>query len=120
MVLLRGAVPVAVALTVVSAVTAVLWLVKISSAGHQHLVFFYLLPIALVAVLHGTRPAMLCAVAATISAAFFLYDPQYSFYVANPLETGELICFTGLALIGAKCTADLLRPVAVFAAKSRD
>jgi hypothetical protein len=24
---------------------------------------------------------------------------------------GELICFAGLALIGAKCTADLLRPV---------
>jgi K+-sensing histidine kinase KdpD len=104
--------PVAVALAVVAVVTAVLWLVKQTVGGEQHLVFFYLLPMALVAILYGSLPAMLCATAATVCAAFFLYDPIYSFYVADPLGWGELICFTGLALIGAKCTADLLRPVA--------
>lgn len=112
--LLKGAVPGAVALAVVSGVTAILWLVKMSAVGPQHLVFFYLLPIALVAVLYGSWPAMLCAIAATICAAFFLYDPIYSFHVTNPLEMGELVYFTGLALIGAKCTADLLRPAANF------
>jgi K+-sensing histidine kinase KdpD len=108
--IVKGAVPVAVALAVLSVATAVLWLVKLSEPGPQHLVFFYLLPIALVAILYGSLPAMLCAIAATVSAAFFLYDPIYSFHVANPLELGELVCFAGLALIGAKCTADLLRP----------
>jgi len=108
--IVRGAVPVAVALAVVSAVTAVLWVVRLESVGPQHLVFFYLLPTALIAVLYGSLPAMLCAIAATICAAYFLYDPLYSFSVANPLELGELFCFAGLALIGAKCTADLLRP----------
>jgi K+-sensing histidine kinase KdpD len=103
--------PVAVALAVVAAATAVLWLVKQTIGGDQHLVFFYLLPMALVAVLYGSLPAMLCAMAATACAAFFLYEPIYSFRVADPLGWGELICFTGLALIGAKCTADLLRPV---------
>src|SRR5580704_1014745 len=100
---LKRAVPIAVALAVVSGVTAILWLVKMSAVSPHHLVFFYLLPIALVAVLYGSWPAMLCAVAATICAAFFLYDPIYSFYVANPLEMGELAYFTALALIGAKC-----------------
>lgn len=108
--LVKRAMPVAVALAIVSGVTAVLWVVKLESVGPQHLVFFYLLPTALVAVLYGSVPAMLCAIVATMCAAYFLYDPLYSFSIANPLELGELFCFAGLALIGAKCTADLLRP----------
>jgi K+-sensing histidine kinase KdpD len=110
----KAAMPAFVAFAVVLIVTAVLTLVKHEAVAPQHLVFFYLLPTALVAVLYGTRTAMFSAFAATACAAFFLYDPVYSFYVATPVETGELICFTGLALIGAKCTADLLRPVANF------
>src|SRR5271163_2247895 len=111
--ILKQAAPVAVALAAVAAATAVLWLVKLSAVGPQHLVFFYLFPIALVAILYGSLPAMLCVIAATLSAAFFLYDPIYSFYVAGPVQLGERICFAGLALIGAKCTADLLRPVVI-------
>jgi K+-sensing histidine kinase KdpD len=110
----KAATPAFVAFAVVLTVTAVLTLVKHEAVGPQHLVFFYLLPTALVAVLYGMRTAMFCAFAATACAAFFLYDPVYSFNVATPVEAGELICFTGLALIGAKCTADLLRPVANF------
>lgn len=110
----KGAIPVAVSLAVVCVVTALLWLVKIANLGPHHLVFFYLLPTAFVAVLYGSLPAMVCAVAATLCAAFFLYDPLYSFHVSNTLEVGELLCFAGLALIGAKCTADLLRPVSNF------
>jgi hypothetical protein len=53
---------------------------------------------------------MLCAIAATFAAAFFLYDPIFSFYVSSPREVGELIFFAGTALIGAKCTADLSHP----------
>ena len=112
--IVKAAASIAVALIIVFLVTAVLWLVKLSAAGSQHLVFFYLLPTALVAVLYGSLPAMLCAVMATGCAAFFLYDPLYSFYVAGTRELGELICFTGLALMGSKCTADLLRPGILF------
>jgi two-component system, OmpR family, sensor histidine kinase KdpD len=108
--LVKAALPIAAALAIISAVTAVLCAVRAEEVGPQHLVFFYLLPTALVAVLYGSLPAMLGAIAATICAAYFLYDPLYSFSVANPLELGELFCFAGLALIGAKCTADLLRP----------
>jgi len=31
-------------------------------------------------------------------------------YVGSAPDLGELGCIVGLALIGAKCTADLLRP----------
>jgi K+-sensing histidine kinase KdpD len=105
------AAPVAMALAVVAIVTAVLWFIRISVVGPQHLVFFYLLPIALVATLYGSLPAMLYGIAAALCAAFFLYDPIYSFYVTSPLDIGELVCFVGLALIGAKCAADLLQPL---------
>lgn len=112
--IVKAAVPIGVALAVVSAVTAVLWTIRLEAIGPQHLVFFYLLPTALIALLYGRRPAMLCAIAATFCAAYFLYAPLYSFSVAKPQELGELFCFIGLALIGAKCTADLLRPAANF------
>ena len=108
--MVKRAVPVVVALAVVSVVTAILWRVRTSAVGPQHLVFFYLLPTAFVATLYGSLPAMVCAIAAAVCAAFFLYDPLYSFSVASPLDLGELGCFIGLAAIGAKCTADLLRP----------
>ena len=106
----RRVAPVALVFAVVSVVTAVLWFIRSSTVGPQHLVFFYLLPIALVATLYGSLLATLYGIAATFCAAFFLYDPLYSFYVATPLDVGELVCFVGLALIGAKCAADLLQP----------
>jgi len=110
----RRAAPVALVFAVVSVVTAILWFIRISAVGPQHLVFFYLLPIALVATLYGSLLAMLYGIAATLCAAFFLYDPLYSFYVASPLDLGVLVCFVGLALIGAKCAADLLQPLAAL------
>ena len=106
----KTAVPIVVALAVVSAVTAILWVIKLAAVGPQHLVFFYLLPTATMAILYGSRVAVLCALVATAAAAFFLYDPVFSFWVANPVEVGELVWFAALALIGAKCAADLLRP----------
>jgi len=108
--ILKWAVPVALVLGLVAAVTTVLWFIRVSAVGPQHLVFFYLLPMALIATLYGGLAAVLYGIAATLCAAFFLYDPLYSFYVTSPLDVGELVCFVGLALIGAKCAADLLQP----------
>jgi K+-sensing histidine kinase KdpD len=114
----KRAEPVLVALTLASLATAVLFLVRQSFGGEQHLVFFYLLPMALVAIGYGGRSAMICVAVASLCASFFLYDPIYSFYISDPADLGELICFTGLALIGAKCTADLLRPSAELPRRS--
>ena len=108
----KGTAAIAVPLAVLTAVTAVLWYVKYIGGGLDHPVFFYLLPIACLAALYGSVPAMMCAAAATLLSAFLLYDPIYSFQVASTREVGELICFTVLALVGVKCTVELFRPVA--------
>ena len=111
--LLKRTAPIAVSLAIILVVTAVLFYVKhihhVAHHAHHHLVFYYLFPTALVAMLYGSVLAMFCAVTATLIAAFFLYDPVYSLYVSDPREVGELILFAATALIGAKCIAQLRR-----------
>ena len=100
--------PVSMSLAIIAAVTAALFYFKDDDPRtDQHLVFFYLLPTAFIAILYGSVASMLCSIAATLAAAFFLYDPIFSFYMSNPRDIGELIFFAGTALIGAKCTADI-------------
>jgi len=118
--ILKRAAPVAAGFAAASLATAVLWLVRQTLGDEQHLVFFYLLPMVLVAILYGIPSAIICIAAGSLSSAFLFYDPVYSFYVSNPLDLGELICFAGLALIGAKCTADLLRPLVIRTARPAD
>jgi len=101
--------PILVSLAIILAVTVVLSRLKIGQPGPQHLVFFYLTPTALVAILYGSVLSMLCAIAATLVAAFFLYDPVYSFYVSDPREVGELVLFAIVGLLGAKSMAALMR-----------
>jgi len=108
--MLRRIAPVAVSLTIIFAVTAVLFYLKVAHEVVQYLMFFYLVPTAFVAVVYGSVLSMFCAGAATLVAAFFLYDPIYSLYVADPREVGELILFAVMGLIGAKCIAELRRP----------
>jgi K+-sensing histidine kinase KdpD len=115
----KGAIPFAVTLAVVAAVTAILLYFKLAGIGPHHPVFFYLLPIALVAILLGSWPATLFALAAIVCGAFFLYDPIYSLRVADPMEYGDLICFAVLALMAVKCTVELLRPAKASAPKTR-
>ncbi len=116
---LKAARPVAVTFAVLSVVTTILWYAKFAGVDLRHPIFFYLLPIALLAIAYGSAPAMLCAVGAVVCSSFFLYDPIYSFRVANPLEWGDIICFAVLALIGIKCTVELSRPGRIAATQSR-
>ena len=109
--IVKGIIPFAVTFAIIVVVTAVLFYFKRAGLGPHHPIFFYLLPIAVVAILFGSVPATLFAVSATLCGAYFLYDPIYSFQVSNRLEYGDLICFTVLALMAVKCTFELLRPV---------
>ncbi len=97
------------------AFTSTLWIIKtdVPSALH-HPVFFYLLPTVLVAALYGITEAILFAIVAMASSAFFLYDPIYSFYVSDPRALGELFWFLALALLGVKCVKELGRPSGKF------
>ena len=119
--LVKAALPVTVALAVVSAVTAVLWYSKLATFGPDHPVFFYLLPIALVTIaLRQPVRRCLCVFAAAACADYFLYDPIYSFAITTRVESGDLACFTFLALIGVKCASELFwRSAEMPAPKSR-
>jgi K+-sensing histidine kinase KdpD len=118
--IMKGAIPFAVTLVIVALVTAVLFYCKQAGLGPHHPIFFYLLPIVLIALLYGSLPATMFAIIATLSGAYFLYDPVFSFQIANRLEVGDLICFTVLALMAVKCTFELLRPAAkIPAARAR-
>lgn len=72
---LKRIAPVALSLAIIFAVTGVLFYLNDIQGGAQHLIFFYLLPTAFVAMIYGSVLAMFCAVVATLLAAFFLYAP---------------------------------------------
>jgi K+-sensing histidine kinase KdpD len=98
--------PIAVPFLIIVAVTDVGYFFK-DVAHARHLVFFYLLPTAFVAMLYGSVLSMIFAIDATFVAGLFLYDPTYGLYLSDPRQAGELLVFAITALIGAKCTAEL-------------
>lgn len=100
--------PIAVPFLIIVAVTQLLHLFK-AAVGADHLVFFYLLPTAFIAMLYGSVLSMIFAIDATLLADFYLYNPGYTLYVSDPRAAGELFLFGVTALIGAKCTAELMR-----------
>lgn len=106
------AMPIAVSLTVVGAVTALLWYINLTTASPRDPLFFYVLPIIVVAIIYGRWPALLAVIAACVSADYFLYAPLYTFDMPSRVEFGDLLCFSLLALIGVKCVVELFRPTA--------
>lgn len=106
----RRAVRIAVSLGIVGLATGVLVYCKLATAvGLHHPIFIYLPLIALLALAFGSVAALSGAAAAIAAAAYFLYDPAYSFAVADRLEVGDLLWFALLAVIAVKCTRALSR-----------
>jgi len=72
-------------LAVVVAITLLLWYEK--AVAHQSgiLIFFYLIPIVFVAAVFGSIPAIVAIVVATVFAPMLLYEPLYSWHVADSL-----------------------------------
>jgi len=109
----KGIVPLVASLGIMAAATAVLWHLKVTTASSDRLVYFYLLPVALVAVLYGGRLAVLSAAMAIFGADYFLQEPIYSLANDNPLEYGDLVCFAILAALAIKSIRVLIRPKAI-------
>ncbi len=86
-----------IAAGLVTFTTAVLLAVFLIWRG-EHLIFGYLIPITLVAVRYGSVPAILTLVASDLCAAYFLYPPDFSIYIADPLQVAELSFFSLLVL----------------------
>jgi K+-sensing histidine kinase KdpD len=64
----------------------------------EHLIFGYLIPTTFVAVRYGSLPAIVTAVVSDLCAAYFLYPPDFSLYIADPLQVAELSFFSLLVL----------------------
>ncbi len=96
--------------SLIVAVTALLFYLQGTVDGADHLVFFYLLPVILIATVYNGRLAIACAVLAAALADYFLQDPLYSFLNDNPLEYGDLLCFAAMAMMAVKCVRLFLRP----------
>jgi hypothetical protein len=102
--IMRRATPVAVSLALMAATTAILFHLQGGQPGSHRLVYFYLLPLVLIAVLYTHRIAVMCAGLALLCADYFLEDPVYSFYTS---DYGYLIWFAVLAAPTIKATRKL-------------
>jgi K+-sensing histidine kinase KdpD len=73
----------------------------------QHLVLGYLLPTVLVAIYYGSSIAVFTSFASGLAAAYFLFPPKFSFYIADATHVAELGFFLLLASIASKAVSVL-------------
>jgi K+-sensing histidine kinase KdpD len=97
----RWVTPITVSLALLALTTAFLWMID-ASLQHDHLIFIYFVPTALIAIRYGSLSAMGVTIASTFAAAYFLYAPRFSFKVDSPLDLLELVLFSLLALFASQ------------------
>jgi K+-sensing histidine kinase KdpD len=73
----------------------------------DHLVLGYLLPTVIIAMHYGSTLAVFTCFAGGVAAAYFLFPPKFSFYVAEPLHAAELGFYLLLAILASKAVAGL-------------
>ena len=95
-----------VAFTAILLTTLVLLAVD-SDLAPDHLVLGYLLPTLVIAMHYGSTLAVVTAFASGIAAAYFLFPPRLSFFIAEPLNVAELGFFLLLAVIASKAVSVL-------------
>jgi K+-sensing histidine kinase KdpD len=88
--------------------TGFLWMID-ASLQHDHLIFIYFVPTALIAIRYGSVPAMCVTIASTFAAAYFFYAPRFSFKVESPLDLLELILFSLLGLLASQVVSGFAR-----------
>jgi two-component system sensor histidine kinase KdpD len=100
-VLRRWVTPITVSAVLLVLTTALIWQID-APLQHDHLIFIYLLPTALIAIRYGSISAMCVAIVSMMAAAYFLYAPRFSFSVTSPLDLLELVFFSLLALLASQ------------------
>jgi K+-sensing histidine kinase KdpD len=93
--------PITVSALLLAITTALLWVYD-GPLQHDHLIFIYFLPTALIAIRYGSLSAMGVTIASTFAAAYLFYPPRFSFMVDSPLDVLELVFFSLLALLASK------------------
>jgi K+-sensing histidine kinase KdpD len=98
--------PVAICVAAVLVTSIVLYTLN-SYLATQHLVLGYLLPTILIAIYYGSTFAVLTSFASGLAAAYFLFPPTFSFYIADTIHVAELGFFLLLASIASKAVSVL-------------
>jgi K+-sensing histidine kinase KdpD len=102
--MLKTAVSVAVALAAIGITTVVLLTLE-SRLDAGHLVVGYLLPTVVIAMHYGGTLAILTSFFSGLAAAYFLFPPKFSFYIAEPQHVAELGIVLLLAITAGKVVA---------------
>jgi two-component system, OmpR family, sensor histidine kinase KdpD len=89
---------VAYAFLLISATTAFILAADQFFDGH-YLLALYLFPIVIVMIRFGFAAAVLTTLVSGVAAAFFFYEPIFSFYIADPEEAVELVVFGVFGLV---------------------
>jgi len=93
--------PISASAALLAATTVLLWLWD-SPLPHEHLIYIYFVPTALIAIRYGSVSAMWVTIGATLAAAYLFYAPRFSLAVESPLDVLELIFFGMLALLASR------------------
>ena len=93
--------PITASAALLALTTFLLWVTD-ASLHHDHLIFIYFVPTALIAIRYGSVSAMCVTIASTFAAAYFFYAPRFSFRVESALDLFELILFSLLALLASQ------------------
>jgi two-component system sensor histidine kinase KdpD len=89
------------ATAVVALTTSILLAIYLASQS-EHLIFGYFIPLIFVAARYGSVPAIITAVVCDLCAAYFLYPPDFSFAISDPLQVAEIGFFSVLALAASQ------------------
>jgi two-component system, OmpR family, sensor histidine kinase KdpD len=100
--------PIAAALALVAATTIAIYGL-ISFVGLRHGAIIYLIPVTFAATRWGLVPALSAAVAGSVAAEYFFYEPTFSFAVTDPQEIVDLILYISVAVVTSPLAASQKR-----------
>jgi two-component system, OmpR family, sensor histidine kinase KdpD len=100
--------PVMSSLGLVAATTVVIYGL-IAAFDLKHGAIIYLIPVTFAATRWGLAPALVAAVAGSLAAEYFFYEPTFSFRVTDPQEIVDLILYVVVAVVTSPLAASQKR-----------
>jgi two-component system sensor histidine kinase KdpD len=82
----------------VAATTLIVYAAATMLDAH-YLIALYLAPIVFAMLRFGFAQSLVVVALSALAATFFIYEPLYSFWIADPEEFVELVIFAILALV---------------------
>jgi two-component system, OmpR family, sensor histidine kinase KdpD len=96
--------PVVSALGLVALTTIAIYFL-VALCGLKHGAIIYLIPVTFVATRWGLAPALVAAVAGSLAAEYFFYEPTFSFAVSDPQEVVDLLLYVVVAVVTSPLAA---------------